>query len=186
MSAGIGLNNQKEAAMNAIQPLPTANERWGFWGTSKQNGYDAKLTWDTACSFLAKHFDLTAEQCRTLLDSRFGRHLADDLSFIEGGNGIANGPTSDKAIIKHLEMRIADKGWRDCFENAIRQETNKTYPRKKLLTKDELFTKIAQEHLLVETLEDRMMDSLDFHSVSVRSIKAALGAAYEAGRASKK
>jgi len=24
------------------EPLPTTNEEWGFWGTSKQNGYDAE------------------------------------------------------------------------------------------------------------------------------------------------
>ena len=38
----------------------------------------------------------------------------------------------------------------------------------------------------VDTLETRRMDSLDFHSLAVWSIKDALEAAYEAGRADRK
>ena len=41
---------------------------------------------------------------------------------------------------------------------------------------------IAARHLRIETLETRNADSLDFHEVGVASIKAALEAAYEAGR----
>jgi hypothetical protein len=172
--------------MKAFQPMPTSNQEWGFWGTSKHNGYDAELTWDTASHFLAENFDLSPEQTRNVLDSCFGRHLADDLSFIKSEErGIANGPSTAKAINKHLAIRIADKGWRDCFENAIQQETDKIYPPKKQITKDELFTQIAQRHLLVETLVVRKSDSLDFHSVGVWGIKDALEAAYEAGRAAK-
>lgn len=42
--------------------------------------------------------------------------------------------------------------------------------------------KIAQDELRIETLEQRMMDSLDFHDVSVWELKAALMAAYNLGR----
>ena len=48
---------------------------------------------------------------------------------------------------------------------------------------DKLFQKIAEEHLFIETLEERKMDDLDFHNVSVWGVKAALQAAYEAGKA---
>jgi hypothetical protein len=51
---------------------------------------------------------------------------------------------------------------------------------------EKLFSDIAKEYLLIDTLETRNHDSLDFHEVSVGSIKSALKAAYEAGRASKK
>ena len=44
------------------------------------------------------------------------------------------------------------------------------------------FESIAREHLFIETLADRNMDSLDFHEVSVRGVKAALDAAYRAGQ----
>ena len=43
------------------------------------------------------------------------------------------------------------------------------------------FTLIAKEYLRIETLETRRSDSLDFHDVSVWSVRAALEAAYKAG-----
>jgi len=45
--------------------------------------------------------------------------------------------------------------------------------------------KIANEILNIETLETRMSDSLDFHEVSVWSLKKALEMAYELGHKSK-
>lgn len=172
--------------METTAILPSENKQWGFWGTSVNNGYDADLTWDAASRFLAKEFDLTAEQTRDVLDARFGRHLANDLSFIENSKGNAKGPISADAIAKHLTMRVADKGWRDCFENAIREVTGKTFPRKAPMTKDALFTLIAQQHLKIEMLVERKSDSLDFHEVSIWSVKDALEAAYEAGRKARK
>ncbi|OJY33912.1 MAG: hypothetical protein BGP11_11085 [Rhodobacterales bacterium 65-51] len=44
-------------------------------------------------------------------------------------------------------------------------------------------TRIAQVHLGLETLEERHSDSLDFHEVSVWSVRDALQAAFEAGQA---
>jgi hypothetical protein len=29
--------------MKSLAPIPTQNEEWGFYGTSKNNGYDAEL-----------------------------------------------------------------------------------------------------------------------------------------------
>ena len=49
-----------------------------------------------------------------------------------------------------------------------------------------LLTAIAQEELLVETLETRMSDNLDFYDVSVWGVKRALERAYEAGQQSVK
>lgn len=111
--------------MTTFTPVPTANREWSFWGTSIHNGYDPELTWDAASRFLAEHFGLSAEQARDVLDNRFGRHLADDLSFIQGG------PTTAEAITSHLANRISEQGWRKSFEATIRAETGKTYPRKK-------------------------------------------------------
>ena len=172
--------------MKNFKAQTTNNEEWGFWGTSVRNGYDTELTWNTASLFLAKEFDLTPEQTRDVLDASFGRHLADDLSFIKNGKDEAGGPINAAAITKHLTLRVADKGWRDCFEKAIREETGKTFPRKATMSKDALFTLIAQQHLNIETLVERKSDSLDFHDVSVLSVKDALEAAYEAGRKARK
>jgi len=47
---------------------------------------------------------------------------------------------------------------------------------------NKLLEQIAKEHLFIETLETQHSDRLDFHDVSVWSVKAALQAAYEAGR----
>lgn len=46
-----------------------------------------------------------------------------------------------------------------------------------------LIASIAAEHLRIETLETRNSDSADFHEVAVWNVKAALEAAYQAGRA---
>lgn len=44
---------------------------------------------------------------------------------------------------------------------------------------------IAKKHLWIETLETRHSDRLDFHEVGVASLKAALQAAFEAGKKSR-
>ena len=51
--------------------------------------------------------------------------------------------------------------------------------------RDTTLAEIAARHLHLETLETRNSDSLDFHDMAVWSIKAALEAAYEAGRQSR-
>lgn len=48
--------------------------------------------------------------------------------------------------------------------------------------RDKLLAEIARAELFLETLETRKRDSLDFQEQSVWGIKAALEAAYDAGR----
>ncbi len=50
------------------------------------------------------------------------------------------------------------------------------------MQQNDLFTKIAQQHLGIETLETRNRDGLDFHDVAVWGVKAALEAAFAAGQ----
>ena len=45
-----------------------------------------------------------------------------------------------------------------------------------------LILEIATRHFFVETLDTRNSDRLDFHDVAVWAMRAALEAAYEAGR----
>ena len=108
--------------MKNTEILPTENKEWGFWGTAERNGYDTALAWNAASQFLRSAFDLTAEQARDVLDARFGRHLADDLSFIKGA-------LTAETIAAHLKLRIADTGWRTTFENAIRGDGKNLPPR---------------------------------------------------------
>lgn len=51
--------------------------------------------------------------------------------------------------------------------------------------KDQQIAEIAVRILGMETIETRNSDSLDFHERAVWSIKAALEAAYEAGKAAR-
>ncbi len=53
------------------------------------------------------------------------------------------------------------------------------------MNKDKTIEKIAKEKLGLDTLATRKMDELDFHDMSVWQLKAALEAAYEAGRRTK-
>lgn len=85
--------------------LPTENPSWGFWGTATHNGYDTAMAWDASSKALQQIFKLKPEQTRDLLDARFGRHLADDLSFIAGG------PTSTDKITAHIKERMTHRGW---------------------------------------------------------------------------
>ncbi|MGZ9083157.1 MAG: DUF6900 domain-containing protein [Rhodoplanes sp.] len=48
--------------------------------------------------------------------------------------------------------------------------------------RDERLGEIARKNLGIETLETRNSDSLDFHDTAVWALRAALEAAYEAGR----
>lgn len=95
--------------------LPTQNETWGFWGTCRHNGYDQQMAWDAASDALATAFNLAPEQVRDLLDARFGRHLADDLSFAPGG------PVNPEVIERHIKSRLANPRHRKWFEKAVRE-----------------------------------------------------------------
>lgn len=46
---------------------------------------------------------------------------------------------------------------------------------------DQLLTRIAQQHLRIDTLETRKSDGLDFHDVAVWCLRDALEAAFNAG-----
>lgn len=57
---------------------------------------------------------------------------------------------------------------------------------KQLAAAIEILEKIANDELNIETLETQMSDRLDFHEVSVWSLKAAMLQAYGAGMAAGK
>ncbi len=52
-------------------------------------------------------------------------------------------------------------------------------------TVDELLADIAKDKLGIATLETQRSDGLDFHEVAVWQLRAALEAAFEAGKATK-
>ncbi len=76
----------------ANSTLPTANEAWGFYGTSGAFT-DADAAWAIAFPAVLVATEGTAEGVRDFLDSRHGRHLADDVH-----NGIHAGLELSAAI----------------------------------------------------------------------------------------
>ncbi len=58
--------------------LPTANEAWGFYGTSGAFA-DAAAAWEIAFLAVLAATEGTVEGVRDFLDSRHGRHFADDV-----------------------------------------------------------------------------------------------------------
>lgn len=66
---------------NTMTTLPTQNKQWGFWGTAK-NYLDDKskmqALWEEAFTIIQKNAGFTPLETVALLDSRWGRHIADE------------------------------------------------------------------------------------------------------------
>ena len=60
--------------------LPTRNEAWGFFGTMQTAGADPMQAWNAASAMIAAATDASPEGVRDFLDSRHGRHFADDVA----------------------------------------------------------------------------------------------------------
>jgi hypothetical protein len=58
-------------------------------------------------------------------------------------------------------------------------------PKKQPKTRTETIEEIARKVMLIETLETRNMDGLDFHEVAVWQVQQALEMAFVAGRKSR-
>ena len=59
--------------------LPTRNEPHGFYGTMQLGGADPMQSWNAASAMIAAETEASAEGVRDFLDSRHGRHFADDV-----------------------------------------------------------------------------------------------------------
>ncbi|MBS0313341.1 MAG: hypothetical protein JSS05_04015 [Proteobacteria bacterium] len=68
----------------------THNKGWGFWGTM---GGHACIAWPLAISAVADATDADLDTVRAFLDSRHGRHFADDVQ-----NGLYEGKALPDAI----------------------------------------------------------------------------------------
>jgi hypothetical protein len=63
--------------MNTNQQMPaTQNEAWGFWGTMTEH---ASAAWPLAMTAISDATSQPLESVRVFLDSRHGRHFADDV-----------------------------------------------------------------------------------------------------------
>lgn len=68
----------------------TRNEGWGFWGTM---GGHASIAWSLAMRAVATATGEDFDTIRAFLDSRYGRHFADEVH-----NGLFDGKTLQDAI----------------------------------------------------------------------------------------
>lgn len=59
-----------------LQIPATQNDAWGFWGTMNEN---AAAAWPTAMTAISDTTHQPLDSVRAFLDSRHGRHFADDV-----------------------------------------------------------------------------------------------------------
>ena len=77
--------------MTITRTIPaTQNEAWGFWGTMNEHASNA---WPLAMLNISDATDQPLDSVRIFLDSRHGRHFADDVL-----NGLAQEQTLQQAI----------------------------------------------------------------------------------------
>ena len=77
--------------MTTTQTIPaTQNDAWGFFGTMDEH---AQAAWLIAMTAISDATCQPLESVRTFLDSRHGRHFADDVQ-----NGLYSGATLADAI----------------------------------------------------------------------------------------
>lgn len=74
--------------MHSNPPIPaTLNESWGFWKTMDEQ---ADAAWPLAMTAISDATGQSLESVRTFLDSRYGRHFADDvLNQLHAGQALA-------------------------------------------------------------------------------------------------
>ncbi|MBL0419771.1 hypothetical protein JI739_05355 [Ramlibacter sp. AW1] len=93
------------------QPIPaTQNDAWGFWGTMNEH---ANTAWPLAIAAISNATGESLESVRIFLDSRHGRHFADDVQ-----NGLARGKNVQDAINAAIEQWM---GW------TIGRQTSRDY-----------------------------------------------------------
>lgn len=97
--------------MTTTNQIPaTQNEDWGFWGTMNE---DASAAWPLAMTAISDATSQPLESVRVFLDSRHGRHFADDVQ-----NGLYQGQSLADAINAATQRWM---GW------TIGRQTSKDY-----------------------------------------------------------
>lgn len=87
----------------------TRNAAWGFYGTIERAGLDAERAWDAAFDAITDATDAHDPNCygpegvRDFLDSRSGRHFADEVS-----NALHSGMQLEAAISAATDRHM---GW---------------------------------------------------------------------------
>jgi hypothetical protein len=93
--------SRTKSTMTNRSILPTENSAWGFWGTM---GEQAAMAWPIAFAAIQDATEADEDAVRAFLDSRHGRHFADELS-----NHLHAGAAMVDAIVKATATWM---GWR--------------------------------------------------------------------------
>ena len=90
--------------MASTNTTPESNNKsWGYYGTINHHG-DAAIAWPIAINTISDATQIPAETVAIFLDSRHGRHFADD---------VANELATGKVIADAIEAATARwMGWR--------------------------------------------------------------------------
>ena len=107
---GVIANTDTEPKMITTNIPVTQNEAWGFWGTMNEH---AQAAWPIAMTVISNATHQPLESVRAFLDSRHGRHFADDVH-----NGLYAGATLNDAIDQATQRWM---GW------TIGRQTSKDY-----------------------------------------------------------
>jgi len=162
--------------MKNTSKITSQNETWGFFGTLVRGcgmtNSGAASVFDLAAKTLARLSGKTVEDAREYLDSMWGRHLGDQFS---PASDFSNMETILKGQLVNFFMHLAQRGV------ITAKELERQKQRCREMIRDAAIAEIANVDLDIETLE-----SGAFAEVSIRAIKAALVAAYEAGRQAKR
>jgi hypothetical protein len=94
--------------------LPTRNDAWGFFGTMQRAGADPMQSWNAASAMIAAETEASAEAVRDFLDSRHGRHFADDVASEIAARGPAHLEEAVEATVARWQgWRISRRTFRD-------------------------------------------------------------------------
>jgi hypothetical protein len=107
---GVIANTDTEPTMITTNIPASQNETWGFWGS--MNEY-AQVAWPIAMAAISDATNQPLESVRAFLDSRHGRHFADDVN-----NGLYAGANLKDAINDATQRWM---GW------TIGRQTSKDY-----------------------------------------------------------
>jgi hypothetical protein len=106
---GVATINPKEKTMATTQIPATQNEAWGFWGTMNDN---AAAAWPIAMTAISDATHQPIESVRLFLDSRHGRHFADDvLNEMLRGHDIKQ--AIDAAVTRWMDWTIGRQTSKD-------------------------------------------------------------------------